>query len=197
MRHARPWTALWAILPILIGLSPGSSRAGAPAADTASSDLVSGVWRHHKAAFDYGGFTSLYTCDGLESHVLDILRHLGARKDIRVSATGCPGPSNTPSRTARVDAEFSSLAPLPAASALDAVKARWTALEVTPRRPAFMGDGDCELVQAMKDLITQNFSLRDLEYRTNCVPHELLLDSFAIKGQVFKAVPSNSMGVKG
>jgi hypothetical protein len=78
---------------------------------------------------------------------------------------------------------------MPTASAPDAVRARWTVLEVTPRRPAFMGDGDCELIQAMKDLITKNFRLRDLEYRANCVPHELLLDSFVIKGQVLKAVP--------
>ncbi len=29
-----------------------------------------------------------------------------------------------------------------------------------PRRPSFMGDGDCELVQEMKDFITKNFTLR-------------------------------------
>lgn len=193
MRHAaQPWMALWGMVPMLIGLSCGPpSRAATPTADTASSDIVSGVWQHHKAGFDYVGFTSLYTCDGLESHVLEILRHLGARKDIHVSASGCPGPYNTPSRTARVDADFYTVAPIPDASAPDAVKARWTALEVTPRRPGFMGDGDCELIQAMKDLITtKNFTLRNLEYRTDCVPHELTLDAFAVKGQVLKAVPS-------
>ena len=38
-------------------------------------------------------------------------------------------------------------------------------MEVTTRRPYFMRNGDCELIQEMKDLITQNFSLRDVAYR--------------------------------
>jgi hypothetical protein len=54
-----------------------------------------------------------------------------------------------------------------------------------------MGDGDCELIQAMKDLVTKNFSLRDLEYRTDCVPHELMMDGFAVKGQALRALPVN------
>ena len=89
------------------------------------------------------------------------------------------------------------LAPVDNAGGSDTVKASWTPLVVTPKSPKFMGDGDCELVQSMKDLITQNFSLRDMEYRTDCVPHQLTMDGFAVKGQVLRTLPVKSTTVKG
>jgi hypothetical protein len=195
---SRRWVSVSALLPILIaGWCGLPARALAQAADAASADIVLGAWQHHKASFNYVGFTSLYTCDALEDNVRQILRYLGARKDARASATGCVGSFHTPSRTAFVNADFYSLAPIGDAEGADAVKAGWTQFSLAPRRPDFMGEGDCELVQAMKDLITKNFSLRDLEYRTECVPNEVTLDSFAVKGQVLKTLPSNSKPVKG
>jgi hypothetical protein len=163
--------------------------AGAATADNTppAGDVVSGAWQHHKLTFSYIGFTSLYTCDGLEAHVRQILLHLGARKDLKVSASGCPGPFNAPSRSAFVGVDFYSLAPAEPGS--DTVQARWTPVEVTPRRPEFMGAGDCELIQNMKDLITQNFSMRDVKYRTDCFPHEISFDGFAVRGQALRALP--------
>jgi hypothetical protein len=160
------------------------------------ADVVTGAWQHHKVNFSYIGYTSHFTCDGLEERVRAILLHLGARKDARVVASGCPGPIGATSRTAWVDADFYTLAPADAGGK-DTVKASWTPLEVTPKRPSFMGDGDCELIQAMKDLITQNFTLRDIEYRTDCVPHELTMDGFAVKGQVLRTLSAKSSTVKG
>src|SRR5450631_1731366 len=101
MRHAdRSWKFFWGAAAILGGLMGGapSARAAAPS-DTPPADVVTGAWQHHKVKFNYVGFTSLYTCDGLEEHVRQILVHIGARKDIKVRAVGCPGPNNTPSRT--------------------------------------------------------------------------------------------------
>jgi hypothetical protein len=181
------------------GVCGGAAEAAAatPPSDTAPADVVTGVWQHHKVTFSYFGITSLFTCDGLEDHVRQILLHLGARRDAKVRASGCPGPYNAPSHSAWVDADFYSLAPAADAKGADTVKASWTPLEVTARRPDFMGDGDCELIQAMKDLIIKNFALRDVEYRANCVPHEQWMDSFAVKGQALRAVPLKSNALKG
>ena len=170
----------------LAGLPLGSVAAEATAAP--ATDVVTSAWQHHQVTFNYLGFTSLYTCSGLEGHVSQILLHLGARKDLKVSAYGCPGWDSVPSRTAWVRADFYTLAPAPDAAGSDAIRAHWTPLEVTPLRPSFMGDGDCELIEEMKDVITQNFSLRDVEYRTRCVPNQLYLDSYAVKGQALRAV---------
>jgi hypothetical protein len=200
MRHAnRAWTCVWGAAAVLGGWVCGSPSGHAAVQTDAvpPADVVTSAWQHHKVTFNYVGFTSLYTCDGLEDHVRQILLHLGARKDANVRASGCPGPYGRPSQTAWVNADFYTLAPAAAAGASDTVQARWTALEVTPQRPSFMGDGDCELVQEMKDLITKNFSLRNIEYHTDCVPHEIVLDGFAVKGQALKALPLNANAVRG
>jgi hypothetical protein len=200
MRHAvRTWISLWGAVAVLGGLSyaPLSNSVGVDTAATPLGHIVTGSWQHHEVTFNYFGITSLYTCDGLEDQVHQILLHLGARKDAKVYASGCPGPYNAPSRTAWVKADFYTLAPAADAGSPDAVKARWTGVEVTARRPSFMGDGDCELIQAMKDLILKNFSLRDVEYRTSCVPHEVSMDSYAVKGQALRAVAPNLNPAKG
>ena len=152
-----------------------------------STDVVSGMWQHRQLTFNYFGVTALYTCDGLEDHVRQILLHLGARKDIKASASGCTG-AHSPSHDALVALDFYTLAP--ATDASGTVNARWAPLEMTPLRPRFMGGGDCELIQQMKDLITQNFSLRNLDYRTRCPPHGVTIDAFEVKGQALRAIPA-------
>jgi hypothetical protein len=176
------------MLAALAGFPLGSAAAETAAAPP--TEVVTGAWQHHKVTFNYVGFTSLYTCSGLQGQVRQILLHLGARKDLHVSAVGCPGPDNTPSRTAWVQTDFYTLAPAADTAGSDTVRAQWTSLEVSPRRPSFMGDGDCELVDQMKDLITKNFTLRDVEYRARCVPNQLYLDSYAVRGQALREVPS-------
>lgn len=198
---SRSWAIVVGAALALVALSsvrPLSSVA-IETADAAASEIVAGVWQHHKVTFSYYGLTSLFTCSGLENHVGALLLHIGARKGARVTATGCPGPLDTPSHSAWVTADFYTLAPVPAADAgrSDLVKARWTPLEVTPGRPYFMDDGDCELMQGMKGVITQNFSLRDIEYRTSCFPHSLSLNGFAVKGQALRAVPLTSNALTG
>lgn len=183
-----------AVVAAMIGLSCWAyiARAAVHSADSPPGDIVAGAWQHHKVSFNYVGFTALFTCEGLEDHVRQILLYLGARKDAHVSAHGCPGAFNTPSHDAYVDADFYALAPVADAAPSDTVKARWTALELTPRHPGFMGDGDCELMEGMKDLITRNFGLRDLEYRANCYPNALTPDSFAVKARALQALPQTS-----
>ncbi len=193
MRRAnRRWMILWSGAAMLGGWLCGSVPANAAADVAVAGDIVAGTWQRHQVTFSYYGVTSLYTCSGLEDQVRQILLHIGARKDLNVTASGCPGPFGTPSHTAWVKADFYTLAQSPDAGGADSVKARWTPLEVTPRRPGFMGQGDCELIQGMKNLITQNFSLRDVEYRTSCFPHDLATDGFAVKGQALRVLPPPS-----
>jgi hypothetical protein len=200
MRYANHgWLSFGAAAAALGVLSAGWSgnAAAADAVAAVPAEAVAGVWQHHKVTFDYMAFTSLYTCSGLEDQVRRILLHVGARQDVHVRAVGCPGPDNTPSRNAWVDADFYSLAPAADEAGSDAVKASWTSLDMSPRRPSFIGDGDCELMDRMKDTIIKNFSLRGIEYRTNCVPHEVRPEGFSVKGQTLRAVAPASSAVKG
>ncbi len=178
----------------------GASCADAPGARTGGATNPSGsapavidapllaAWQAHHVEFNYFGITTLYTCDGLEEQVKRILLQLGARKDVKVSARGCPG-IDLPSRTAWVDADFHSLAPATDASAADNVRAQWTAELLRAQRPNFLGYGDCELVSEMRALISQNFTTRGLDYSAHCFPHVESLDDFEIKTDVLRALP--------
>jgi hypothetical protein len=171
---------------LMIGaVTMGWSIAAADAI-TSGADSVNGVWQHHKVRFDYASVSTLFTCSGLESQVQSILGALGARQDAKVRAGGCFGRDDTPTRQAWVRMEFDTLIPAPDASS-QAVRASWTPLLIESHRPSFMGDGDCELIDAMKDVITKSFSLRGVDYVTHCIPHGQSLDSYSIKGEVLRA----------
>jgi hypothetical protein len=60
-----------------------------------------------------------------------------------------------------------------------------------------MSDGDCELVQDMKSLVIENCNLRDLDYSASCVPQELSINGFAVKGQTLKVTTPKSRRVRG
>jgi hypothetical protein len=65
--------------------------AGAGAAEPAAQGPESGVWVRREVSFTYLGFTSHYTCDGLESKVRTLLKLAGARNDMKVVSYGCGG----------------------------------------------------------------------------------------------------------
>ena len=147
-------------------------------------------WHHVKAKFNYFGFTSHYTCDGIEGKVEQILELFGARKDPKVIATGCERGPGHPSPSAWVDVEFDAPAVGAGATPAETFAAHWARLEITPRRPFDMGAGDCELLEQMREVLTKNFAAKELAYETHCVPHQTSLGAFSIKGQVLKAAPS-------
>jgi hypothetical protein len=110
----------------------------------------------------------------------------GARKGLRVQATGCPYGSNVPSRSAWVTAQFDVLVPASVGGAAGAVQGHWVELKLQPKRPSFMGDGDCELVEQMRDSLTKGFTLRGVDYRTSCIPHEISINGYSVKGEVLR-----------
>ena len=159
----------------------------AAAAPAAEQQPVASTWQHHSATFHYFGIIARYSCAGIEDHVRSLLLYFGARADLKVKANGCPHEI-APGRVASLDADFYTLAPAADAGAPDAVNAHWTAVVVNSSRPIIMSDGDCELLAQMKDLIANNFTLRALSYRTDCVPQEI--NGFSVKAQVLKALPT-------
>jgi hypothetical protein len=176
---------------MVLGISLAGFANAAESPPTAA-DVVSGFWQHHKVLVNYFGITSAYGCDALEQHVKQLLLYLGARKDARVDANGCPRGPDVPSHSAWIQTDFYTLSPAETAASNDTVKAHWAPREITPRRPSYMGDGDCELIEQMKDLISTSFSLRGLHYQTVCLPHEIVVDGFSIKAQALIPVDQPS-----
>jgi hypothetical protein len=168
-----------------------NASADAPASATVQPEAT--AWQHHHASFNYFGITSLYTCDGMEDKVREILLFFGARRDLKVEAHGCPRGPDSLTRTAWVTADFDTLAAAPADTAeAQIVQAHWTAFKLNAQRPNFMGEGDCELVEAMKQTLTQNFSWRGLDYSTSCTPHAVSLLDFRLQGEVLKSNPGHA-----
>ena len=91
MLHAQRWGAAGAVLVgVLLSLSPVRAHGAADQAP-AAVPVEPGAWKHHHVTFVYYGLTALYTCDGLEDKVAQILRFLGARKDVQVQAPAVRG----------------------------------------------------------------------------------------------------------
>jgi hypothetical protein len=172
--------ALLALVVGVFGVATASPETQAPAQPA--------VWQTHHAQFDYFGITSRYTCDSLEMKVRQILEYLGARpKDIYVFATGCPRGPESLTRSAFVRVDFSTLVAAPEGAA-DTVSAAWTPTRLVEDRPAFMGAGDCELVDHMRKLLTDNFSWKGkLAYRTQCPVETIVNYDYNIQGEVLKA----------
>jgi len=135
---------------------------------------------------NYSGFTTRYSCDGIENKVREILLAFGARKDLKVRATGCNEGASRPSRFAWVRAEFNTLAPATDPGAAAAVKSAWTKVQIAPHRPDFMGAGECELVEQMKDMLQKGFALRNAEFRTSCVPYQVSMADYSLTAEVLK-----------
>jgi hypothetical protein len=188
-RSKRIWTSAAAIAAFLAIAALPTVRAADDG--TAAGPIVAGTWEHHQARFSYYGITALYSCDGLENNIRALLLDLGARKgDVKVNARGCPHGSSVPGRYAIVDVDFYSLAPSADANAANSVQARWMPVSVNSTHPYFMSHGDCELMDELKDIVSKNFSLRDLSYRTDCVPHQINIDDFSVKGEALKPLPA-------
>jgi hypothetical protein len=169
----------------LIAASAGraESDAGAPAA-ASSGAKVPIVWQHHRVKFSYVGYTTLYACDALESQVSRILKYLGARADVKVTAS-CSRPV-LPAHDAVIDADFYAPVLADGGAAAEAGMGQWTPVGLESGHPNFIEPGDCELIQGMKDLVTRNFTLRNFDYSTSCFPNQLTPHDFAVKGEALK-----------
>jgi hypothetical protein len=161
-----------------------------------------GSWRSQKTELVYMGFTSIYSCDGLQGKLELLLRQLGARPDFKVIASGCARGFGQPSRFARATLEFSSLQPAEAGAAPDgagqaagqdaaqdaAVNGAWRSLELSPRHPFDLQEGDCELMEQFRDKVLPLFATRGLQVHATCVPHQETGGPFDLQLQVFAPV---------
>ena len=175
------------LLAALTLASFGLPAAAESSAAAAGATATAAEWHPQQMNFSYSGFTTLYSCDGIEDKVRQILLTFGARKDLTVRATGCSEGSTRPSRFAWVRAEFNSLTPAADPAAAAAVKSAWVKVQIAPNRPNFMGAGECELVEQMKEMLQKGFQLRNADYRTSCVPHQISMADYSVTAEVLKS----------
>jgi hypothetical protein len=156
-----------------------SADAGAPAG------TESGNWTAHKYTFNFMGFTTTYSCEGLEDKLRLLLQINGAGPDkhgVQVMAP-CENPIGRPDKLAFAYLTFSSLQPGSAANGSAA--GEWKHVTLAPRHPYQFDYGDCELVEQFRDKVLPMFTTRNITNNVTCIPHQDSGSNFYLSYDVF------------
>src|SRR6202166_3213560 len=87
--------------------------ASAPFADDSPTASMPdpGIWQKHEYSFQFMGFTTTYSCDGLADKLKTLLIASGARPDATARAGACASGFGRPDKFSRADLTFYTLAP--------------------------------------------------------------------------------------
>ena len=178
MSQATVRSLLAASLISLAASAAHAADAAAPVASAASAGAPAAHWVQRKLDFTYMGFTTKYTCDGLRDDVRELLVALGARKkDLQIHSTGCTkliGPEPFPG----VSATFWVLVPVTpedvgkvGEGAAEATQ--WQNVNLLTVTQVANDQGQCELLEQLKNDALRLFTTRNLHFRATCVPHQI------------------------
>jgi hypothetical protein len=176
----------------LVIAGAGLSFDPARADDTAASTSAPGAWQSHKYSFQFMGFTSTYSCDGLADKLKMLLLAAGARGDVKSQPGACAAPFGRPDKFARADLTFSTLAPVQGDAASDAkpVNGVWRTVAFTSHSPRNLRIGDCELVEQFRSQVLPKFATRNIVSNTTCIPYQESGSTIDLRFEVFAPVPA-------
>ena len=161
----------------------------------------------------YMAFTSFYSCRGLGDKVAWVLEELGARPGFKVTTRGCvevTGPEVMPAvrivAALPVEATSDVLAELASGTAKRELAARATGqapaeaeatdrFRAMPRRVVFtsrpdgpLEDGDCELIEQLRDQVMVPLGAKIIENGVRCVPRQVSLGAVRLTVEVLQPV---------
>lgn len=166
----------------------------------AAQDSVAAVWVPKHVQFVYQGFTTHYSCDGLQDRIRSMLEKLGAR-DLKVRQMGCirlEGPTMFPG----VSVNMSVLEPASSADAAKdkkagpPVQADWKNVVLMPENASYEEQGNCELIEQFKETFLPLFTTRNVKYDSTCVPHQITLGTH-LSAEVLMPPPKMAKGSSG
>ena len=169
---------------------PGAAPPGSAA------DPLRAVWREQHLDFAYAGRTARYSCDALSEKMRVMLLELGARRDLKISATGCK------SQNPGLHLEFSSPALLDEAlseqhaGAFEGVEARFERFMLTSDVLRNFDSADCELVQEFTRQILPMLTTRGLEQDITCVPYQRSGSRYLVRGEILRTLPNAQAGAE-
>jgi hypothetical protein len=163
------------ILMLGSALFCGVFSCGASLADDSSTapPQLSATWQQHKYTFQFFGFTTTYSCDGLADKLKVLLIAAGARSDEKSTPGGCARGFGRPDKFAQAFLTFYTLAPVTEQSTQSSrVAAAWRAVRLVVHSPLDLAVGDCELVEQFHAHILPMFTTRNIDSQTTCIPHQ-------------------------
>jgi hypothetical protein len=152
----------------------GADEGGKQGSETAPKELA--VWTPKEVQFTYMGFTTTYSCDGLQADIREMLLQLGARKDdLKVYEEPCSGPPDRPNPFPGVRIKMSVLTPAPSTDSdvSHMVQAHWKTVKLPYRETGINAAGQCELLEQFKKTVLPLFTTRNVDLVATCVPHQL------------------------
>src|SRR6267378_6232296 len=169
-------------------LTCASASANPQADESAASGRESAVWAPKELNFVYQGFTTKYSCDGLQDKMKRVLIKLGARHDLQVRGWGCTRLQG-PDPFAGVRIKMNVLQPAGKQGGL-AVPAHWQMVDLLADpddRDPVDAAGDCELIGEIKQKVLPLFATRNIDYSSTCEWHHLLVGATRLKAEVLVA----------
>ena len=157
------------------------------AAIPAQTEIVEAQWEVHLIKFQYAGFSSHYTCDGVESTLRRLLKLIGARDDARVE-TNCHG-SNEVKRFHMIKLAFSM--PILADKtdlSREIFPAEWQKVRVAGNHSRYLDSGDCELLEHFQRHVMPHLYFRDIKKRVRCIPYRSQFNSLRFDVTALKAL---------
>ena len=177
-----------AALTAVVVLTCASARANPQPEPSAGSGRESAVWAPKELNFAYQGFTTKYSCDGLQDKMKRVLITLGARPDIQVRGFGCTRLVG-PDPFAGVKIKMNVLQPAGQQGG-QAVPAHWQMVDLLAgpdNRDPVDAAGDCELIGQIKEKILPLFATRHVNYSSTCEWRHLLVGGTRLKAEVLVA----------
>jgi hypothetical protein len=210
----RRWTAVWAACVAACGCAAALAES---TDEPGTTPTVRSVWLEHEIDFTYIGFTSYYSCDGLRDKLRWILDEIGARPDYRISMRGCirqSGPEAMPGArivaslpaeaTPAVLEQLAHEAPrleliARATGNAAAVQEATAQFPARPRRVTFrssrtgrLQDGDCELMQQLRDDLLVPMGVKIVESDLRCVPRSVSMGSVRMTVETLEKLPEQA-----
>lgn len=180
--------------PIVLGVAMVAMALAAGARAQSEADAsIEAVWKPQRVNFVYRGYSTLYSCRGLQHKLERILLTVGAHGDIALRTYFCDDltgtarfqiamespvaatPENIRDLTthdsqdvliARVRGEY-----LPSAEDVPRFPAVWKTVSFARDRRMRLAPGDCELVRALQRQILPRMSVRIVSNNVRCSVH--------------------------
>jgi len=163
------------------------------------ANAVTAQWQPYSFNFAFMGFSTYYSCSGLENRLEQILLQLGAKSDVQVNAAGCfegDRVSKMVTASVRVAMPVEVAAAADAAQSTDAtsIKAQRKTITLNTQISGYTGSGDCELMEQVRDRLLPAIKLKALENNLHCIPWQEMLFNQTVK--VPALIPDKSAASK-
>jgi hypothetical protein len=174
------------VLKVSCALAICGFRLTALAGEASAGEPEQGVWQKQEYSFQYLGFTTTYSCDGLASKLKVLLIAAGARADAKSTSSGCVRGYGSPDKFARANLKFYTLVPgRNGEIANPLINGAWHSVVIADRSPREVAPGDCELIEQFRDKVLPMFTTRNIDNRMTCVPNQLSGSVINLKFEVF------------